>query len=239
MFSFATRFASSKAFTSQSLVGFGLLACALPSITSSHADEARPENLQELTPEQKDRAMKEFHACEAMKFRALSTRKASHLLGSLMEIGASIPQPMELVQCVPCDVPANALLIQSGDQIAVAVCQNHVRNQRLLDDALAHELIHLYDYARAEVDTSDPKQLACTEIRASALSGECAMSKEKLRGVVSGFNAGGKFQACIKRKVKLSLSLHEQLIGHEDEIIDQVFPRCFQDQAPFYTFQID
>ena len=58
-------------------------------------------------------------------------------------------------------------------------------------------------------------------------------------GVVSSFNAGGKFQTCVKRKVKLSLSLHEQLVGREDEVIDQVFSRCFQDQAPFYSFQID
>uniref|UniRef100_A0A0A9YH71 Mitochondrial inner membrane protease ATP23 n=1 Tax=Lygus hesperus TaxID=30085 RepID=A0A0A9YH71_LYGHE len=99
-----------------------------------------------------------------------------------MEIGADIPPPQELVQCILCDIPANAILLRNGDEVAIAVCQNHVRNQILLNDTLTHELIHLYDYARAYLDTNDPKQLACTEVRASALSGECCRIRERNRG---------------------------------------------------------
>uniref|UniRef100_A0A0A9WSR2 Mitochondrial inner membrane protease ATP23 n=1 Tax=Lygus hesperus TaxID=30085 RepID=A0A0A9WSR2_LYGHE len=156
-----------------------------------------------------------------------------------MEIGADIPPPQELVQCILCDIPANAILLRNGDEVAIAVCQNHVRNQILLNDTLTHELIHLYDYARAYLDTNDPKQLACTEVRASALSGECCRIRERNRGVITAFNSGDKFRQCVQRKVRLSLQMHELLRGKEDAIMEQVFDRCIQDRSPFYTYNID
>ena len=47
-----------------------------------------------------------------------------------------------------------------------------------MNNTLTHELIHTLDYCRAEIDWNNLDHLACTEIRAANLSGECFFSKE-------------------------------------------------------------
>jgi inner membrane protease ATP23 len=47
-----------------------------------------------------------------------------------------------------------------------------------MSDVLTHELIHTYDNCRAHVDWSNDEHVACTEIRAASLSGECFFWKE-------------------------------------------------------------
>lgn len=47
-----------------------------------------------------------------------------------------------------------------------------------MNDTLTHELIHTLDYCRAELDWTNIHHLACTEIRAANLSGECFFWKE-------------------------------------------------------------
>lgn len=54
-------------------------------------------------------------------------------------------------------------------------------------DTLTHELIHSYDYCRAHVDWSDDKHLACSEIRAASLSGECFFWKENFARLKFGW----------------------------------------------------
>lgn len=152
-----------------------------------HIQNEQKDAQQELNQDEKEAHMREYIACELMKKKALSIRKINFQQYSITEIGANIPSPNKQVQCILCDIPANALLLRDKNEIAIAVCQNHVKNQILLNDTLAHELIHLYDYARAHVDTNDPEQLACTEIRASALSGECSRIRERNRGKLTLF----------------------------------------------------
>jgi inner membrane protease ATP23 len=47
-----------------------------------------------------------------------------------------------------------------------------------MNDTLTHELVHTLDYCRAEIDWDNLDHLACTEVRAANLSGECFFSKE-------------------------------------------------------------
>jgi inner membrane protease ATP23 len=57
-----------------------------------------------------------------------------------------------------------------------------------MSDAIAHELIHHYDYERGIMhDVEEPsidscKNLAYSEIRAASLSGDCKFTRELLRG---------------------------------------------------------
>ena len=60
----------------------------------------------------------------------------------------------------------------------IVLCENNISSQGHMNDTLTHELIHTLDYCRAEVDWNNLDHLACSEIRAANLSGECFFSKE-------------------------------------------------------------
>ena len=98
----------------------------------------------------------------------------------------------------------------------VLICQNGIRDQKHLEDTLVHEMIHMYDYCRAEVDFKDCSHIACTEVewcmfykqkdllqvRAATLSRDCSWNEELRRG---NFGFVKHFQKCVKRRSLLSL----------------------------------
>ncbi|EER06092.1 kub3-prov protein, putative [Perkinsus marinus ATCC 50983] len=55
------------------------------------------------------------------------------------------------------------------------MCGNHFWNPFQFRRILAHELVHAFDFARAKIDTANIDHIACTEIRAANLSGECEL----------------------------------------------------------------
>ncbi|RYH18666.1 hypothetical protein EON65_26995 [archaeon] len=65
--------------------------------------------------------------------------------------------------------------------------------------------IHAYDVCRAKMDYDNCMQHACTEIRASSLSGECDMAMEIHRGHMK---IQGGHQECVKRRATLSVSMN-------------------------------
>lgn len=56
-----------------------------------------------------------------------------------------------------------------------------------MNETLTHELVHSYDHCRAHVDWNDLKHLACSEIRAANLSGECFFWKENFARLKFGW----------------------------------------------------
>merc|ERR1719272_446361 len=86
----------------------------------------------------------------------------------------------------------------------VVLCQNMIRSEREMTDVLTHELIHAYDHCRGKVDFNNPRHLACTEIRAASLSGDCKMWKEWLNRL--NFGLQGHHMECVKRKASMSMS---------------------------------
>ena len=56
-----------------------------------------------------------------------------------------------------------------------------------MNDTLTHELVHTLDYCRAELDWNNIHHLACTEIRAASLSGECFFWKENFARLKFGW----------------------------------------------------
>ena len=85
--------------------------------------------------------------------------------------------------------------------------------QAHVERTIQHELIHAYDHCRAEVDWKDCVHIACSEVRAASLSGDCACGKE--RGARRGGSprAGG---ATLTRWRAPSLSLARRLLFQRD-----------------------
>ncbi|CCI48978.1 unnamed protein product [Albugo candida] len=107
---------------------------------------------------------------------------------------------------------------------------NHIQTQEAMDRTLAHEMIHAFDHCRAKVDWENPAHIACTEIRAAALSGDCDFKEEVLR---QQFNIVGQHPICTRRRAKLSMSMHPSFQGKESDTVDQVFETCYRDTAPY------
>jgi len=77
--------------------------------------------------------------------------------------------------------------------------------------------------------------MACTEIRAENLSGECGAVREMVNGRVklqSG-NFKGHGGECVKRRAGLSVMANPNCKERAGEYVDAAFERCFRDTFPF------
>ena len=75
---------------------------------------------------------------------------------------------------------------------------------------------------------------ACAEVRAANLSGDCHWVNEVMRGkVFAGLK--GHHRKCARRRAELSVAMNPKCRGakHAEEIVGEVFERCFNDTAPF------
>lgn len=48
---------------------------------------------------------------------------------------------------------------------AIRLCGDYLRTKTKVEDTLAHELVHAWDWRKFEVDNTDPRAVACTEVR--------------------------------------------------------------------------
>ncbi|XP_076862560.1 mitochondrial inner membrane protease ATP23 homolog isoform X2 [Brachyhypopomus gauderio] len=101
-----------------------------------------------------------------------------------------------------------------------------------MNRVVTHELIHAFDHCRAHVDWfNNFKHLACSEIRAANLSGECSFTNELSR---LNFGLNQQHQECVRRCALRSI-LAVRKISREkaEKVLDEVFDSCFHDHTPF------
>ena len=94
-------------------------------------------------------------------------------------------------------------------------------------------MIHVYDTLRFEVDWNNMRHAACSEIRASSLSGECRFTREFWKNSQYKINKG--YQDCVRRKAILSMVARPQIRDedHAAKVINEVFDSCLTDTRPF------
>ncbi|XP_051248798.1 mitochondrial inner membrane protease ATP23 homolog isoform X2 [Dicentrarchus labrax] len=132
--------------------------------------------------------------------------------------------------CEDCDGTVSGGFDAASSQIVL--CQNNIHQQSHMTRVVTHELIHAFDHCRAHVDWfNNYKHLACSEIRAANLSGDCAFNNEAAR-----FNFGLKqhHQECVRgRALRSILAVRNVSRKEAEKIVDEVFDTCFNDHAPF------
>ncbi|KAH8150369.1 uncharacterized protein LAJ45_05580 [Morchella importuna] len=150
------------------------------------------------------------------------------MLKSVQQVGGDLSA--ENIKCLPCD----GALRTGGfsPQYGIMLCQNRLDRGRM-EDTLAHEMVHAYDHLRFNVNWDDLKHHACSEIRASSLSGECRWTREAFTRGVWDFTQ--QHQACVRRRATISVSLHPKCKDDAEaaKIVDMVFDSCFADTRPF------
>jgi len=75
--------------------------------------------------------------------------------------------------------------------------------------------------------------MACTEIRAENLSGECGAVREMVNGRVKTNTFKGHGAECVKRRAGLSVKANPNCNERAGEFVDAAFERCFRDTFPF------
>ena len=138
------------------------------------------------------------------------------------------------VMCVHCPADAPHRAGYSPRLNKVWVCANLFWNPFELRRVLAHELVHAFDFARAKLDVNDKQHVACTEIRAWNLSGECELWRkfgDYAADDPLGLRMWSRKQRCVKEGALRSMG------GSQDDMIaiNDVFERCFRDHWPFTT----
>eukprot|EP01035_Chromulina_nebulosa_P022148 gene22148-28679_t len=86
----------------------------------------------------------------------------------------------------------------------IIVCEDvYMPTKDVFEQTVIHELIHAYDFCRSKIDVNNCVQHACTEVRASSMSGECNYIPELLRGNTA---LTGGHKNCVLRRAELSVS---------------------------------
>ncbi|KAF2763062.1 mitochondrial inner membrane protease atp23 [Pseudovirgaria hyperparasitica] len=115
----------------------------------------------------------------------------------------------------------------------ILLCANHLQSRAQTEDTLAHELVHAYDHLRFDVQRTDLRHQACTEIRASTLSGECRFTREFFGR--RQWKVTQQLQECVRRRATLSLMHRPECKdeAHASRIVNEVWESCFRDTRPF------
>lgn len=119
-------------------------------------------------------------------------------------------------------------------EYGILLCANELKDRGHLEDTLSHEMVHAYDHLRFKVDwTADLRHAACTEIRASSLSGECRWAREFFRRGQWKFTQ--QHQECVRRRAILSVRARPACKdeAHAERVVNEVWDSCFRDTRPF------
>ncbi|PSN36776.1 hypothetical protein C0J52_19397 [Blattella germanica] len=114
----------------------------------------------------------------------------------------------------------------------VVVCQNVARNKGMVQGVLTHEMIHMFDYCRNNLDFKNIDHLACTEIRAANLT-HCSFLSAWHQGDASPFRIQSQHQECVKTKAMQSVLAVRNVTEEEARAaVNRVFSRCYDDLEP-------
>jgi inner membrane protease ATP23 len=182
--------------------------------------------------------------CEELVASTLANSPRVHVLLSKMRERGCAAANAALVSCE--DIFGGAAVAGGFDPVTSRVIMNpRVPASHLsagdFTRALTHELVHAFDSCRAVVDPDRCAHIACTEIRAANLSGDCDFFAEAQRMPLRLFTGGGglagRQRECVRRRAELSLSMHAPCRGDDGRgparHVAHVWEPCYADAEPF------
>jgi inner membrane protease ATP23 len=187
----------------------------------------------DMTPMEKWARQKQFAECVEKKDLAFKRSRLVRFLMSHLRRNGCPVDPATFVRCVQCSSNTinSAVNMKENGDIEVVMCCNNLQDQKLFETSLAHELIHVFDYCRADLNFNSCRHHACTEIRASNLSTECNFTRELQRWNFEGVN---HHRDCVRRRATLSVRKNPNCTKLEAiKAVDDVFDRCLADTEPF------
>lgn len=95
-------------------------------------------------------------------------------------------------------------------------------------------MVHAYDHLRFQVQwENNLRHAACSEIRASALSGECRFVREFW--IKGQYRVTQQFQECVRRRAAISVKARPECKDDVQaaKVVNEVWDSCFLDTRPF------
>ncbi|XP_067120491.1 LOW QUALITY PROTEIN: mitochondrial inner membrane protease ATP23 homolog [Centruroides vittatus] len=172
-----------------------------------------------------DRMKCEQRVCEVMEKSPL----VKLMISALHSSGCDFDLKRHVV-CEPCDDVVSGGYDAELNQ--VIICQNVAKSSGRVQGAMSHELIHMFDYCRANMDFKNLDHLACTEIRASNLL-HCSFLGAVVDGVASPINIAKRHADCVKKRAIYSvLAVREVTYEEASKAVERVFAKCYNDLEP-------
>lgn len=165
--------------------------------------------------------------CQEMIRKSFRTPMVKFLKEHMEKAGCTLGD--KFIQAVRCDRQVAGGYTRG---IGIKVCSNHLNFQDEVNQVVIHELIHAYDDCRAaNLNWANCAHHACSEIRASHLSGDCHYKRELLRGFMK---IRGHEQECVKRRAMKSL-IDNPYCSEEaaKDAMEAVWDICYNDTKPF------
>ncbi|PCH34084.1 hypothetical protein WOLCODRAFT_113138 [Wolfiporia cocos MD-104 SS10] len=183
------------------------------------------------TPEERQADMERYHGqtCEKWKRDLMNYSPAVVFMLKHLSLSGCRVSSKDIV-CSPCDYTrAGGFSPEAG---AVVLCQGRFFSKNHMEDTLVHELVHMYDHAKFNVDWRNLRHHACSEIRANSLSGDCRWTRELRRGFVA---FSKQHQACVRRRAILSVRANPACPDEAaaERAVNEVWESCFNDTRPF------
>ncbi|CAE7424664.1 ATP23 [Symbiodinium microadriaticum] len=172
----------------------------------------------------------EFKACQLLSRQAFGYWKVEILVNALSAMKA----PVDLV-CVRCPSDVRHRAGYSPRHNRIWMCANRFWNPFEFRRVLVHELTHAFDFARAKVDPGSCTHMACTEIRAWNLSGECDLWPNSFKYL--GEDMINRKQRCVRDGALASLLENERCQDRAlaGAALHEAWDQCWKDYWPFTT----
>uniref|UniRef100_A0A8C5MPV9 Mitochondrial inner membrane protease ATP23 n=1 Tax=Leptobrachium leishanense TaxID=445787 RepID=A0A8C5MPV9_9ANUR len=168
--------------------------------------------------------------CQVMLHWVLERNPYAKLLMDAMKQSGCTVYKDRHFSCEECDSSVSGGFDAATSEIVL--CQNNILDQSHMNRVVTHELIHAFDHCRAHVDWfNNVRHLACSEIRAANLSGDCTMGNEMKR-----FKFGFKehHKVCVRdRALRSILAVRQVSRETAEKAVNDVFDTCFNDHEPF------
>ncbi|RWS26309.1 hypothetical protein B4U80_06612 [Leptotrombidium deliense] len=115
----------------------------------------------------------------------------------------------------------------------IVICYNKLRSVQRIESTLTHELVHMFDYCRAEFDCNSLEHVACSEIRAANLA-HCSLIDSFYQLTTTPTRIAKTQQDCVKTRAANSIQASRPDLSRSDimAVVDKVFDRCFNDLEP-------
>ncbi|XP_011308909.1 mitochondrial inner membrane protease ATP23 homolog [Fopius arisanus] len=176
-----------------------------------------------------DENIGKYH-CEKKVYTCLKKHPVVKLMmGALRASGC----PIDIRRHITCEVCDKSVTGGYDPELnQIVVCQNTAKIEGIIGSVLSHEMIHMFDYCRNNLDFKNLDHLACTEVRAANLT-YCSFMSAFIDGDASWFNLRKRHQECVKRRALLSVLAARGVTPDEAKAaVDRVFERCYNDMEP-------
>eukprot|EP00919_Chromeraceae_sp_WS-2016_P040790 GHVR01097357.1.p1 GENE.GHVR01097357.1~~GHVR01097357.1.p1 ORF type:complete len:238 (+),score=48.51 GHVR01097357.1:97-810(+) len=166
-----------------------------------------------------------------MKY-SLNNWRIRHICSSL----TAMKSPVSVVFLI-CPSDSKHYAGYSPKYNTIWMCGNRLWSPLSFRQTLTHELVHAFDFARAEIDVNSCDQLACCEVRANHLSGECNILPSFLTQDAhpNALTSDSQLKRCVSSKAIESLRENKNCQGKwvAEAATARVLEKCVSDIFPF------